>query len=304
MKNLFSVQKKFNQKLYGDNLSDKEKAEITKTLSLCLHSEVSELMQSVTFKDHHIQTDNIDKVKMLFESVDVVRYVIAILNLNDIDADEFIRAYDDKDVYLNNLDKDQKSWDGKQKVVIVDIDDVISEFRAHFAKHLNEEYDLYPDVESEEYYFITALSKLDMNPEQVFEKFTDQGGFRDIPVVEGAIEMLQSIRNRGYWIQLLTARPKENLKCFHDTYYWLDKHNIPYDAIDFSSEKFRWCAKSKYYDAGKIEFAIDDAPKNVSDYAKHGIFCYMPKKNYNKEVRNMNKTSTYPHPKDLFQGCF
>ena len=78
MINLFSVQKKFNQKLYGDNLSDKEKAEITKTLSLCLHSEVSELMQSVTFKDHHIQTDNIDKVKMLFESVDVIRYVIAI----------------------------------------------------------------------------------------------------------------------------------------------------------------------------------------------------------------------------------
>ena len=165
MKNLFSVQKKFNQKLYGDNVSDKEKAEITKTLSLCLHSEVSELMQAVTFKDHHIQTDKIDKVKMLFESVDVIRYVIAILNLNDIDADEFIRAYADKDIYLNNLDKDQKSWNGKQKVVIVDIDDVLSEFRVHFARHLNEEYNLYPDVEGEEYYFITALAKLDLNPE-------------------------------------------------------------------------------------------------------------------------------------------
>ena len=302
MINLFSVQKKFNQKLYGDNLTNKEKAEITKTLSLCLHSEVSELMQSVTFKDHHIQTDNIDKVKMLFESVDVIRYVIAILNLNDINAQDFISAYLDKDVYLNNLNKDQKSWDGKQKVVIVDIDDVISEFRVHFAKHLNEEYDLYPDVESEEYYFITALSKLNMNPEEVFEKFTDQGGFRDIPVVKGAIEMLQDIRNRGYWIQLLTARPKENLKCFHDTYYWLNKNNIPYDAIDFSSEKFRWCAKSRYYDNDAIKFAIDDAPKNVSEYAKHGIFCYMPEKNYNKEVRDMNKTSTYPEPKKLFGG--
>jgi len=30
----------------------------------------------------------------------------------------------------------------------------------------------------------------------------------------------------------------------------------------------------------------------------------MPEKNYNKEVRDMNKTSTYPHPKDIFQGCF
>ena len=261
-------------------------------------------MQSVTFKDHHIQTDKIDKVKMLFESVDVVRYVIAMLNLNDISSESFLQAFMDKDVYLNNIEKDQKTWDGQQKVAIVDIDDVLSEFRLHFALHLNKEYNLYPDVDSEEYYFITALSKLDMNPEEVFEKFTDQGGFRDIPVVSGAVEMLKDIRNRGYWIQLLTARPKENLKCFYDTYYWLDKNNIPYDALDFSNEKFRWCAKSRYYDTGSIKFAIDDSPKHVAEYAKHGIFCYMPKKNYNKEVRDMNKTSTYPHPKDLFQGCF
>lgn len=258
-------------------------------------------MQSVTFKDHHIQTDKIDKVKMLFESVDVIRYVIAMLNLNDISSENFLQAFMDKDVYLNNIDKDQKSWDGQQKVAIVDIDDVLSEFRLHFALHLNKEYDLYPDVEGEEYYFITALSKLDMNPEEVFEKFTDQGGFRDIPVVSGAIEMLNDIKNQGYWIQLLTARPKENLKCFYDTYYWLNKNNIPYDALDFSNEKFRWCAKSSYYDNNKISFAIDDSPKHVSEYAKHGIFCYMPKKNYNKEVRDIPKTSTYDNPEKLFR---
>ena len=257
-------------------------------------------MQSVTFKDHHIQTDKIDKVKMLFESVDVIRYVIAILNLNSISAQDFLQAFMDKDVYLNNIEKDQKSWDGHQKVAIIDIDDVLSEFRVHFAKHLNREYNLYPDVEGEEYYFITALSKLDMNPEEVFENFTDQGGFRDIPVVEGAIEMLQDIRNQGYWIQLLTARPKDNLKCFHDTYHWLSKNSIPYDALDFSNEKFRWCAKSRYYDSGKIKFAIDDSPKHVAEYAKHGIFCYMPKKNYNKEVRGKDKTSSYDNPSNLF----
>ena len=302
MEHLFKIQKSFNQKLYGQNLSEKELAEVTKTLSLCLHSEVSELMQSVTFKDHHIQTDKIDKVKMLFESVDVIRYVVAILNLNNISPDSFLQAFMDKDIYLNNLDKEQKSWDGVQKVAIIDIDDVLSEFRSHFALHLNEEYDLYPDVDSEEYYFITALSKLDMNPEEVFEKFTDQGGFRDIPIVHGAIKMLNEIRNQGYWIQLLTARPKENLKCFYDTYYWLDKNNIPYDALDFSNEKFRWCAKSRYYDSGKISFAVDDSPKHVAEYAKHGIFCYMPKKNYNNEVRDMARTGTYNDPDSFFDS--
>ena len=63
-----------------------------------------------------------------------------ILNLNDIHASEFIKAYLDKDVYLNNLHKNPKSWDGKQPVAIVDIDDVLSEFRVHFADHLVKEW--------------------------------------------------------------------------------------------------------------------------------------------------------------------
>ena len=53
-------------------------------------------------------------------------------------------------------------------------------------------------------------------------------------------------------------------------------------------------------DKGKISFAIDDSPKHVSEYAKHGIFCYMPEKNYNKEVRGFSKTRTYPNPSKLF----
>ena len=64
------------------------------------------------------------------------------------------------------------------------------------------------------------------------------------------------------------------------------KYNLPYDGIDFSSEKFRWCARSKFYK--HILFAIDDSPKHALEYAKHGIKCHVPIKSYNKQTEGIN----------------
>ena len=70
----------------------------------------------------------------------------------------------------------------------------------------------------------------------------------------------------------------------YDTYQWLDQYNMCYDDIGFSTEKFRWCAKSKYYDQKAIAFAIDDSPKHAEEYAKHGIRVKVPEKSYNKNI--------------------
>ena len=72
----------------------------------------------------------------------------------------------------------------------------------------------------------------------------------------------------------------------YNTYQWLEKYNFRYDDIAFSSEKFRWCAKSKYYDSRSIAFAIDDSPKHASEYAKHGIRVKVPVKSYNKSINH------------------
>ena len=300
MHNLFAIQKKFNDNLYGTEVDKAKKAEITKTLSLCLHAEVSELVQSIEIRDHHIQADNIDKTKMLYESVDVFRYILAILNLNEISCDSFLNAFHDKDNYLACLDKNQSCWDGKKPVVIVDIDDVLAEFRCDFADWLCKTYNVEVDVESEEYYFITALSNIGINPEEVFENFVKDDGFRNLRLVPGAREYLCRLQEDGYWIQLLTARPGDNLRCFYDTYSWLIKNNIPFDSLDFSSEKFRWCAKSTYYDKGAIKFAIDDSPKHATEYVTHGISCFVPNKSYNKGVHDLDDIIVYDNFSSVF----
>ena len=171
------------------------------------------------------------------------------------------------------------------------MDDVIVDFRQGFASWLKKSYEIEVDVNSEEYYFITALQRVDVNPEEVFSRFIGESGFASLKPVQGARIFMNELKKKGYWLQILTARPEENLRCMYDTYQWLEKYNIPYDDIGFSSEKFRWCASSQYYDTNSIAFAIDDSPKHAEEYAKHGINVKVPIKSYNKDI--INKVDYY-----------
>lgn len=281
---MLSIQKKYNDKVIGTNLTECEIETHTQQLALCAHAELSSLVNATNFRKHHGNLGGVDRDNILFESIDVLRYVHAIQNLWGISSEEVESAFLAKEAYLNARKRIQDNpWQG-QPVAIVDMDDVLVEFRTCFAAWLSSEYNIDVDVESEEYYFITALSKIEVNPEQVFENFISQDGFAKLTAVTGAKKFIDDLRSLGYWIQILTARPENDLRCMYNTYQWLDDHDIVYDDIAFSSEKFRWCAKSKYYDSGKISFAIDDSPKHATEYAKHGINVKVPVKSYNVNI--------------------
>lgn len=296
IKDLFSLQKEYNDKVYGtDEIAPRSLEKYTQQLSLCAHAELSSLISATEYKKHHknqIEPDP-DLSRILFESVDVIRYVIAILNLWGFDSERFESAFKKKDEYLNIRKTIEKNkWSG-QPVAIVDMDDVIADFRKGFSQWLEESHGVEADVESNEYYFIDALKDKGLNPELAFLDFVNLGGFAQIPVVSKAKNFLLELKEKGYWIHILTARPDDNLQCLYDTYHWLSENDVVFDDISFSSEKFRWCAQSKYYDSDSIKFAIDDSPKHATEYAKHGIKCFVPEKSYNEEVWEKEGIVTY-----------
>ena len=287
---MMKIQKKYNDQIIGTKLAKEDIEAHTQQLALCAHAELSSLVNATNFKKHHGNLEKVDRDNILFESIDVLRYIQAIQNLWEISAEEVESAFLAKDAYLNARKRIQDNpWPGQQ-VVIVDMDDVIVEFRVGFADWLKKTYGLNVDVDSEAYYFIAELSTIDVNPEEVFSRFIAESGFSNLKPVKGAIQFMKQLKEAGYWIQILTARPEEDLRCMYDTYQWLDEYNIVYDDIAFSTEKFRWCAKSKYYDKHEIAFAIDDSPKHANEYAKHGIRVKVPIKSYN---RNINQHVDY-----------
>ncbi len=281
---MLSIQKLYNDSVIGTNLEKSDLETHTQQLALCTHAEISSLVNATNFKKHHGNIEKVDRDNILFESIDILRYVQAIQNLWNISAEEVESAFLAKDAYLNARKRIKDSpWEG-QPVVIVDMDDVLVDFRVGFADWLNKTYDIYVDVNSEEYYFITALEKIDVNPEEVFSRFVSEGGFAKLSPNLDAAWFMKKLKDMGYWVQILTARPEEDLRCMYDTYQWLNDHDITYDDVGFATEKFRWCAKSKYYDSKSISFAIDDSPKHAEEYAKHGIHVKVPIKSYNRNI--------------------
>lgn len=293
VKKLFEDQNYFS-KMIGTVCNTSEDLDnFTKTLSLALHKEVSDLVSATNYRSHTDDSMVPDADKILFESVDVIRYAVAIMNAWSITPEKFQKAWILKDKYLSLSRKiEGNTWKG-EKVAIVDMDDVLCEFRVGFSNWLNKNYSVITDVESKEYYFINALEKAGINPEGIFLKFVSEDGFSSLKPASGAIDFIKSLQEKGYFIHILTARPGDNLRCLYNTLDWLDSNNVCFDKVSFSSEKLRWCMQSEYWSSGAIEFAIDDSPKHAAEYAKHDIRVLLPRKTYNTEVQSLSNVIVY-----------
>ena len=141
-KNMMMTQKVFSDLFFdSEKLTPEAKKELTKTFCLSLHSEVSQLVNSVNYKQHMPDSSPPDQSRILFESVDCVRYVMALLNLWGVTSEEFEEAFVSKNNFLHKRQKlSEKSRPKGQKVIVCDIDDVLSEFRVPYAVFVEERF--------------------------------------------------------------------------------------------------------------------------------------------------------------------
>lgn len=299
LSDLIKRQKEFSDKCFdSSSWSDEEKIEKHKTFCLALHNEVSQLAESVHYRDHREKVTPTNRQKILYESIDIVRYALATLNLWDFSPDEFIDAFDARDASL--WDKKMKplsAWQG-QPVAVVDVDDVIARFREGFFGWLNHNFGLNLTPDLPEYYYSGMAG--DLSGEEAFMLFIDQGGFRNLDVNKNVLETLRLLKEKGYWIQLLTARPSDNLKCMYDTYWWLDKMSVPYDNVDFSFEKYRWLSDKEFFKKEKVAFAVDDSPKHAAEYSDQGVVTLVPMRSYNKSVWDNENVRTFNWEDECF----
>ena len=288
LKQIMNDHRSFTKKYYDqNNFTDKQKEEMLKTLCLALHHEVSQIVEATNFKVFSKNDYDVNTNEIVYNAVDSFRYILAILGLYDISHEQFISAYEEKDLYLNDTNSLNEHKKG-QPVAIIDIDDIIGEFRSYFNYWLFCEYNIKIDKNSTSYYSSKEVKEHGLSPEGVFELFIQKNQLLNIPLIEVMKESIELLKRKGYYIQLLTSRPESNLKCKYQTYSWLSKNNIYYDNLAFSYEKYIWVAKKDYYVKGNVKFAIDDSPKHAMEYATHDIKVLMPDLPYNKNARHEN----------------
>ena len=296
----FNRQSEFSNLFFNsEDMSGEEREEMTKSLALALHAEVSELISAVNFKDHRQIRNDADPSKILYEAVDVFRYLLAILNLWNIGPSEATDAFDDKDMFLHMRHAiESQSWEG-QPVLVFDVDDVIAHFRSNFIDWLESEKGIVVDKNSTEYYTTTEVKESGFNPEEVFDDFISDRNLRKLTIDKGIVDVINYFYDKGCWIQLLTARPGDVLQCKYDTYRWLSRSGLKFHRVDFSAEKYRWLTKSEYFDSCQIVCAIDDSAKHSAEYAKHGVTTFSPVTSYNRELENVEGVMMYHGPKQL-----
>jgi hypothetical protein len=268
----------------SESLSDKEREEITKTFALSLHAEVSDIASSINFKDHRPHTVPVDRNKLLYKSVDAFRYVLALLNLWEIDPKTFTEACEDKDLFLHRRYQETLRARGDRSVVIFDVDDVIAEFRASFFEFLDQKWGIKADLNDKQYYSAAEMQAQGIDSDTAFNAFISSGGFRTLPTNRAALDAMWMCRRAGFWIQILTARPSTNLKCFYDTHRWLSESGIPCDSVAFSPEKYLWLTGQDFYAKKQLVCVIDDSPKHALEFAKHGVPVIVPAKSYNSDI--------------------
>lgn len=284
------------------NLTLNQKQEILKTFVLSLHSEATGICEAINYKDHRLLPDSVDKQQILYKSVDAYRYVLAILNLWELSPEEFSNALRQKDDYLHYRHEiSNKAW-CNQPVVLFDLDDVLAEFRVEFCDFVTKDSGVLISPDSNEYYNISKFKEHGLSNEYYFKSFVNGHGFLRLKPNNVYVDFLNKLKEMGFWIQILTARPEKDLTCFYDTYSWLHRHGIPADGVAFAPEKFVWAASQTFY--SKVNFfAVDDSPKHAAEYVKHGVSVVVPQKPYNSEVANLTNVKYIPDGIDPHKFC-
>ena len=101
LKKYLELQEKFSNLFYDkNNMSSKQKEEMLKTLSLSLHSEITQIVSSTNYKFYDKEEFTVDKGKVLYKSVDAFRYLLAILNLYD-NSNQYYSSIAVKDIGLS-----------------------------------------------------------------------------------------------------------------------------------------------------------------------------------------------------------
>ena len=282
------TQKSFSDLFFdSETISQAEKEERLRSFALAMHTEVSDMASAVKLKDHHLNPEPADDSKILYNLVDIARYVFASLNLWQIDNKAFERAWEIKDAYLWEKHRlESLKYEG-QPAVIIDIDDVLAHFREDFFAWLDKKYNFYLDAEGGSYFHGGTLLDGKTTIEDVYREFREtNGGLMSVRCNDNIVNSLRVLEKSGVWIHILTARPSSDLHCYYETFAWLLKNKIPYHSIDFNPEKFRAASTMHFYLQNKLLYAVDDSPKNAREYSSQGIPVFVPKRGYNLGMEN------------------
>jgi len=279
LEELWTMQLSFNdtffQKKLGKNTNEltmEERSSYTKNHLLSIVKETMEVLDEVpNWKEHRNERAEFIKSNLLEEIIDVNKFSMGLAQIWGMSYEEFYEEFVRKSTVVEqrwNQEQELNLIDKNSKVIGIDIDGVLGEYHSWFLTYLQKEHNLYfTDIDHVKVKVGTEVY------EQLKSKYRQSDWKAKMPPRKGASELTHKLREAGYQIVVLTARPyKKYSRIYPDTLEFLRKNNIAFDAIIWDEQKHIKIIK----EFPNLEFMIEDTPSIANEVAIEGYQVFMP----------------------------
>ena len=282
LKKIFGIQREFTKKFffekfnidYKDIKNDKDMRVLwSKDYILSTIKEVTEILDEMDWKNHTAKDDSEIHDNILEEAIDTMKYLFGLLLINGFDEDDIYKKFIDKSQVVDAKYEQEKSKlrikEHSNKIIFVDIDGVLAKWPERYIQFVNEK-------EGTNFDNLTSLLSNVENKRQLElkEQYRLSGIKKNLDVIDGSVKFLSDLKESGYDIVLLTARPyKRFFRIYSDTLEWLNKNGFVYDNIIFDEKKEKYIIKN--FKKDNVKFIIDDDISNAKKLAENGFKVYL-----------------------------
>jgi hypothetical protein len=276
---IWQDQAEFNRLFRPSPSSFEERSELTKEMLLNLHSELTELLNTLKWKSHRNTFVRENRAHTVTEIVDIFKFWLSITQAWDVTEDEFIKAYWEKSAVCRQRHSEEWLRTSTDPTAVVDIDNTICDYITGICDWLDLRYpELRYSVNAarSHQWWINAETLAISEPEwqRIKHEFRISGAKRDLPLMPYAKEFLDGLKKRGYQVVLLTSRPIDQYpNLYNDTLIWLLSNHLPFDAIWWAHDKAeRLAQRPDVFQS--VRFFVDDEYRYVESVGRRGIPCF------------------------------
>jgi len=289
---IWKRQKDFNELLKNKANTIEEKEALTKEFILHLITEATELLNEINWKMHREKVYNkynpIKESRLKDEIIDIFKYWLSIAQFWNMSPKEFISEFNRKSEVVEQRYKQEKQLNllKDKKIIGLDLDGCIADYPKSYynfifkktGKRIKDDgtYNIFKNVSD-------VLGE--ERAKQLKREYRESGEKRFIKTINNPDEFTKNLKEKGYKIIILSARPyKEYSRVFADTIEWLKKKNILCDAIIFDENKEEKII-NKF---PNMNFMIEDCAEIALKIANKGYKVYLIDKTYNQNIQHKN----------------
>jgi FMN phosphatase YigB (HAD superfamily) len=211
---------------------------------------------------------------------------LSLLSVWDMAPPEVVREYRrQRRVRLAHRRMREQPWPADAPVVGFDMDGVLADYVGGLLCFLNERLGTSYTPSAITRSGVGRNLPLDRAAYRALKReFRDSGreGLHCAPI-PGALRFLHDLRSKGYRICLLTGRPAARFKrLVPDTFEWLERHRVPYDACLFDARKADRLAELRM--RSQVVAFFEDSAEEAVRIAELGIPVWIRRAPYNPGV--------------------